>query len=475
MFKKIVLDNYKSFRHIEIDLTGAEKKPLDHAFIYGENGSGKSNLIESMMFLKDSMKTVGVLNRLRAFADKHDALKNIDQKRRAAGNSLPKQPEPDQNEIIKIRELLDTMPFDLSAMAEGVRTIDPDAGLSASYHFVINGYDGCYEMRFGNDNRLIYEKLNFVVESRAKDIFEISSSEIRGVAEHQIRTEFSPQLFLNKKYKDGVADLIKKYWGRHTFMSILDNEYSLNNAGYMKESLGTGIADVMKYFDDLVVSYNFDGKPVGRGIADKILSDLDFGRILPEEKAQLSIFEKALNSFFTRIYSDVKKAYYRTETVDGMLQYTLCFSKMIGGKRREIEIYRESAGTKRLLGLLFPAFFECARGKTVFLDELDSGVHDRLIKDVVSDLKDTFKGQFVATTHNTSLLEVIDPKNIFVIQIDPRGEKRILSLNKIERTQRNHNNRIRYMNGVFSAVPILGEIDFDDIVRRADGSLRGMK
>jgi len=462
LFKKIELDNYRSFRHIDIDLTGSEKAPLPYAFIYGENGSGKSNLIESVMFLKDAMKTFNIANRLRKFLDE----RNKTDRGPSVGTRGDGTPYPDVSDPDEIIRTLSTHPSDLTHIAKNVRTVGTDTGASMSYHFVLRGHDGNYVMKFGPDGRLIYEKLSFVVESRTKDIFEISVSENDDLSDPQIVKKFSPQLFLNKDYGEKIEDLIEKYWGKHSFVSMLDEERYTSNRRYLKESLGTGILDVIEFFNELVVSCKFTGGDLGMGIRDEILAKLAGGYIAPEKRGRLLTYETALNSFFTRIYSDVKKVYYRTESQNGELYYTLFFSKIIGGKRREIPIFSESTGTLKLLEL-FPAFFECARGRTVFFDELDSGIHDLLMKKIMCELKDSFKGQFVATTHNTSLLEVMDPKNIFVIQIDREGEKRILPISRIERTQKNHNNRNRYLNGVFDAIPITGEIEFGDIVRYA--------
>lgn len=490
MFRKVVLDNYKSFRHIEIDLTMAGKKSLPYAFIYGENGSGKSNLIESMLFLKKTMKTIRITNKLR---NDRNTMEKADLKESIAlslSNDLQGQLLPEMETVLnnieenlnKLSTIIDQSKIpnktssDIVALAEMARTVGSDAGVEVSYYFTLKGYNGNYAMKFGSDNRLIYEKLSYVVESRIKDIFEISVSEKKDDLIHScpIEWKFSPQLFLKKDYGKTIEDLILKYWGKHSFMSIIDEEYSANNAPYMGESLGTGIAEVVKYFNSLILCCEFDGGKYGTGIDNMILANLDEGRVSPDKKEQLQIYEGALNSFFTRIYSDVKKAYYKMESRNGKLFYKLFFSKMIGGKIREIEITEESTGTIWLLNL-FPALFECACGKTVFYDELDSGIHDGLIKEIMFDLKETFKGQFVATTHNTSLLEVMDPNSVFVIQVDSMGEKRILPISRIERTQKNHNNRNRYLSGVFGGNPIVGEIDFEDIVQHAMEELGGRK
>lgn len=483
MFKKIELDNYESFRHIEIDLTESEKNPLPYAFIYGENGSGKSNLIGSLSFLRNSIRTI----KKNKFMDDF-AISEADMK---APNLSAKGSNPRDQEMlapldgmfkdlygnaIEFMKKLNQLPLDITDLAEGVRTIGSDTGVSTSYHFVLGGHDGNYVMKFGADNKLVHEKLSFVVGSRTRDIFEICAFEKndRPQSNHLVDQKFSPQLFLNQEYSKAIDDLIKKYWGKHSLMAILNEEYSANNTGYMDESVGTGIADVIRFFNSIIVSCKYDVYKETRGISERILTRLDNGNINVSEKSKLMRYEGALNSFFTRIYSDIKKAYYKIETHDEIIEYTLFFSKMIGGKKREISISNESTGTQRLL-TLFPVFLECARGKTVFYDELDSGIHDLLIREIMSELVKEFKGQFIATTHNTSLLEVMDPKSVFVIQVDPKGEKRILPINRIERTQKNHNNRNRYLNGVFSGIPITGEIDFSEIVQHADDELGEMR
>ncbi|MDR0334684.1 MAG: AAA family ATPase, partial [Methanomassiliicoccaceae archaeon] len=77
MFKKIVLDNFKSFNHITFDLTGAEKAPVSYALIYGKNGSGKSNLIESLMFLKDTLRTYSGMSRTSGVMNEDEILSRL--------------------------------------------------------------------------------------------------------------------------------------------------------------------------------------------------------------------------------------------------------------------------------------------------------------------------------------------------------------------------------------------------------------
>ena len=54
--RRIVLDNFLSFGHVELDLL-EKGSPKGSALIYGENGSGKTNLVESVKFFRDSTLT----------------------------------------------------------------------------------------------------------------------------------------------------------------------------------------------------------------------------------------------------------------------------------------------------------------------------------------------------------------------------------------------------------------------------------
>ena len=67
MFTYLKLKNFKSFRDTEFDFRTTGGKPNNLIIIYGENGAGKSNLVEAFYFLKDTMYTVRNRNRFEKF------------------------------------------------------------------------------------------------------------------------------------------------------------------------------------------------------------------------------------------------------------------------------------------------------------------------------------------------------------------------------------------------------------------------
>ena len=66
MFTSIELKGYGPFRDVRLDLLGRNDRPMNRALIYGENGSGKTVLAESVGFLK---RSVGTLSGSRTVLD----------------------------------------------------------------------------------------------------------------------------------------------------------------------------------------------------------------------------------------------------------------------------------------------------------------------------------------------------------------------------------------------------------------------
>ncbi|MBE5674696.1 AAA family ATPase, partial [Staphylococcus sp. SS35] len=66
--------NYKSFKNAQIDFTTNINSENNFSFIYGENGSGKSNIISVFHFLKTSINTIKNNERFIEILHKADEL-----------------------------------------------------------------------------------------------------------------------------------------------------------------------------------------------------------------------------------------------------------------------------------------------------------------------------------------------------------------------------------------------------------------
>lgn len=452
MFKQIILDNFRSFKHIEIDLTDGKtkKSAKKYALIYGENGSGKTNIIESVSFLKDTASTLINLSRFNESRFNYESASADDT------NSISNE------DLINMTITFASMKS-LNKTLSNIKMIDADGDLYTYYKFEVNGVDIEYEMRF-SDQKIIFEKLRTKIDDRNTTVYEIGSDG---------KYKFSKDLFNNSQYKKKIISAIKQYWGNHTFLSIMNDQYDQNNFEYMISNSWAGFGNILRYLNDIIVSRT-SSLEVMNGLDRPFLRYLGKGTIPVKQRSELEIYERALDDFFTRLYSDVESVRYAKNESSSKIEYELMVSKRICGKVREIPISQESSGTLKLLDLV-PIFLGCASGRTAFIDELDTSIHDKLMSDLMAEILPSMKGQLIATTHNTSLIQNADPKNILIIVIDKDNNKAVRSLYSMKRTQANNNNRDRYLRGEFDGIPIIGLIDIDYIAENVEKKLKELK
>ena len=152
------------------------------------------------------------------------------------------------------------------------------------------------------------------------------------------------------------------------------------------------------------------------------------------------------------------------------IHYELYFNKMIGGQIKSIPSRLESDGTRRILNQ-FDTIIGSLLGETVILDEIDNGIHDVLMKNIIMSIKDEITGQLIITTHNTLLLEILPKENIYILSTDYNGNKTINSIKEYGiKIQKNNNARDLYFKGVFGGIPTTDYIDFEEIKYALEGN-----
>ena len=185
----------------------------------------------------------------------------------------------------------------------------------------------------------------------------------------------------------------------------------------------------------------------------------------------LKAYERALDRFLTRLDPGLESVVYETsDQGNGRTWYGLTFNRLVAGRAMAIDYHDESSGVRKLVSL-FPRLLGCASGRVAFIDEIDSGIHDKLVCDLLAQVLPDLGGQLVITTHNTSLLEELDPRRVFMLDVDMDGGRTIRPVSDIARTCRNNNNRDRYMSGKLGAVPYIGTVDIRDIVEHLEEDL----
>ena len=104
----------------------------------------------------------------------------------------------------------------------------------------------------------------------------------------------------------------------------------------------------------------------------------------------------------------------------------------------------ESEGIKKIISILqLLISMYNNQGVTVAIDELDAGVFEYLLGELLKIISESGKGQLIFTSHNLRPLETIDKKFIFFTTNNPSN--RYIQL---ENVQTNNNLRYLYYRGI---------------------------
>lgn len=434
MFTYVYLKNFMSFGEITFNFRKNAKSAKNFIALYGENGSGKSNFVKSIAFLHDSVISLNQLNYFQELMEND--------------SSMSKE---------ELSDILVVMSKIAKRMIE-CRMVDCEETTEVEYGFLIEGKEWVYRQVFGE--RILEESLYGYLEKKMGYIYQISATENGG-----IDTKFWSGLFMNARAKEDFLHLIAKFWGKHTFLSIIFNQLQVNNVQYMSESMSERVAVLVNGIFEISScqkkcngeSWNINYRP------HTLLTSVQNGVIDESKKPKIILTEKILRDFMTQTYADIKDVSYDlTRTEDGNIEYQLYIEKMIHGKVRRISAKQESAGTRKVLEVfrvILGAFF----GITVIYDEIDNGIHDLLLKAIIDCARPYITGQLIITTHNTLLLESIDTHSAYVISVDYEGNKEAICLDEYK-IQVTDNKRIKYLKGLFGGTPYVDNVNYDFMI-----------
>ena len=440
MFTYVELINFKSFGRVRFDFKNTKSDFKKFIAIYGENGSGKSNFVSSIELLAKLMTSymnkeeLEKYNKILEEADNPDTLKKI---------------------------LFRYNANQLSKTLKSNRTIDCNDNTQVKYGFIIDNIEGYYLVEF-DDETIVKEELYYLNNKQRGIVYSIDKKD------SEIHPIFNSFLFKEKKYENDVKETLNMYWGKHTFLSIILGEQRQKNKEFIEKSISGNLFKVINAFMHVFILCKHSNRSETNIISGSNIQIRDFEEIEVKKNddakfKQLKKIETIVRDFFTQAYTDIVDIYYDKDTSrkeDDRVVYTLFVKKIVANKVITVPFELESAGTQRLLNIL-RAILEALNGQTVVYDEIDDGIHDLLMCKVLLSAQKEIKGQLIITTHNTLLLEDLDPKSAYVIYSDFDGNKDARCISDYDiRIQTSHNSRRLYLNGVFGGVPYNSDIDY---------------
>ncbi|HHO2075083.1 TPA: ATP/GTP-binding protein [Staphylococcus aureus] len=445
MIKKLSLKNYKSLKNIDIDFADSKKPSSNLNLIYGENGSGKSNIISVFSLLSHLQDTIKSNER---FAELLGKRKDDNQFRRILSESS----------FARMINVINLM------KSESIPFKGNNEPTEIYIEFLINGIVAEYFLKLDEHNGVLEESLFYLIKKNRGYLYKIKRDD-----NEELNVSFSPSTFINKPLINSIKKNIDMYWGNHTFLGIVKYElYNSNkNENYLKSGINKNFIDVIKEIDSLNVDHKGTEIRTVRGSAINRLmaGDIDRGFIDIDDynKQDFEMTEQILDYMFTSLYSDIQRVFYKINrnNEEETIKYELFFEKQISGEIVEIPFSIESAGTQQLLRLM-PMIISLTRGKTVIIDEIDTEIHDLLMKAIIEGIMKIDTGQLIATTHNTMLLQTVDKKNVYVIAMDSDANKKVINLGSHEvKLQANNSLYNKYVLGEFGGIPFTEEIDLE--------------
>lgn len=433
MFTYVKARNFKSLKDIKFDLNKAKTKTNQLIAIYGENGSGKTNIVKLFELLQELVLSRKMdINRFGStFMQEEDI------------------------EVIKKYKNSHLRGIYTTSMFFGLREyrmLNERKPTEIEYGFKINNIEGFYYIKF--DNEIKEEKMYYIAGKQRAYLFNL-------VKKHnKIEKELNNNIFISKKYNEELSEIIDKYWGKYSFLSLLEAEREEKNSEYINNSISKNIFEVIDKILSVKIHEEIEKDNL---FVFREINSIESGSIKKEELTKIKKYEKILNIFFTQAYADIKEVKYSIFENMDKYYYDLYFKKMIGGKIKLIPVRMESDGTKRILKQ-FDTLIGCLLGETVIIDEIDNGIHDVLMKNIIMSIKDEITGQLIITTHNTLLLEILPKEYIYILSTDCDGNKMINSIKEYNiKVQKNNNARDLYFKGVFGGIPTTDYIDFEEI------------
>lgn len=370
-------------------------KVLKSALIYGANGSGKSNFIDAICFVK-----MMVLN------------------------SINFQPGTEVSQLPhKLLSFNDDSTYFIQFITKGIRYA---FGFTLKQCLISKEF--LYVFPNGRQQK-VYERVkeNIISGDKYKSKFELCKSALKpnrlvlscAANFSQIEEIMNVFSFFRDEliiYANGITS---KNWMNYSLKSIYKNVKIKQNVLNLLKYFGTGIKDLI---------INIEEKAIKENEIPTFLS----------EQIKLEMINKT------------------TMTID---------AKVVYDQFQVDLLHEESQGIKKLIEFMCPFIDIILKGKVLICDEIETSLHESLIYKMIEYFKQSKSitdqcAQMIATTHNTSLLnlDLFRRDQIWFTELKANDRSTDLySLAEIKNVRKDENIGRGYISGRYGAIPMLNE------------------
>lgn len=404
--ENIALSNIKNVADGSISLNEVSEDAFGASIvgIYGQNGSGKTALIWAVELIKDAISGASlpadaffyIRQQSRTATIKVDLLMNFGDRDYNVFYALT----IGKRESEKVQILSESIDFSAKAQ-DGFPRINKTRILGIDYPDDSNDIDECF-----------YLPESRIVEMASKD--------------KQIRQKLLVlQALANEKatsfiFNDKMMGLLDSSFANPIYFKILEtmlfygrmNLFVLNKNS--ESSFNMNLLPLSMRLSSKKLIAKSDSLPVGLG---QNVTDVETFKTIQQIINQIDIL---LGSIIPGLDVDiVQKATQLNEKAEEQIVFEL-----VSNRDGIITPLRyESEGIKKILCIL-SSLIAMYNNKSIFvaIDELDSGIFEYLLGEILGTINKTGKGQLLFTSHNMRPLEVLENTNIYFTTTNPENK-----------------------------------------------------
>ncbi len=451
--QSLLLEDFQNVERGEIQFPGSTKGEFfgnqpDLLGIYGQNGSGKTALLHSLGILKDiwSGRPLGP-----------DAFHYIRQGQDRSGlTAVLSMKQGERNYRLEYSVVIARRPMPLAEVSD-LTEFSQDRPLSVEHPegrpspVVILQEQLKYAEYAGETWGSRKTLLEWNAEQPElllpkKNLQDLMGTQSAAADDLRLAKRFAARQGSSFLFSDDMKQLTEKredlfhailgalrYYGEH-------NLYIIGSRGWGPITMNTGLPFHFRFAEP---GEDEGNRKISMGV---ILFRLDRPTVIPVgywglvEKAVLTMND-ALSEMIPGMRLKLRRLGQQL-LQDGSEAIVLEPVTMRDGHEEQIPLRFESEGIKKLismLGMFLAAMHSPAL--TLAIDELDAGIHEYLLGELLKDFRKEGKGQLIFTSHNLRPLECLDKRSIVFATADP--EERYIRLKNIKA---NNNLRDVYYN-----------------------------
>ena len=221
-------------------------------------------------------------------------------------------------------------------------------------------------------------------------------------------------------FNEKLVSLYKDFFNDSIYYNILDslffygrmNLFVLNKNSEM--SYNMDILPLTLRFNEVDSITTYDSMPL---LLSKNACDIDIFKVVDNAIKQIDIL---INKIIPGLNIQIVQLDKELDVNGG----TKILFELVSNRDGVITPLRyESEGIKKILAIL-SSLIAMYNDKSIFvaIDELDAGIFEYLLGEILKVIKDTGKGQLIFTSHNLRPLEVLDNSNIYFTTTNPNNK-----------------------------------------------------